>query len=270
MPVENNPAAGETTYQVILDLFQGPLDLLLQLIERKKLDITRVSLAMVTDQYLEYVSRMKDVPLSLMANFLAVAARLLLIKSRSLLPAPPLLVVDEEEDPAEVLARQLKEYRRFKEIAGLMGQRHAAGLRSYVRVMASPEVPRQLVPGAVTLEDLVAAVQSALARLDGDEVPLPSTVVVTPHPVTIHDKITIIKKYLQRGEVSFYSLLRGARARVEVIVTFLALLELLKQKAIQVQQDELFGDILIIPTKSDDGDAGAVTDAIAISQPSSV
>ena len=240
----------ETAYRVKLDLFAGPLDLLLQLIERRKLDITSISLAEVTDQYLGYVAQMENVSLRLLADFLDVAARLLLIKSRSLLPAPPALAADEEEDPAEALAQQLKAYRRFKGVAALIGERHKAGLRSYVRLTTRPAVPSgRLVPDGVTLADLLAAVQEALTRLAGEEQFLPATVVVTPHPITIHDKIALIRRHLGRGHVRFRDLLKEANGRVEVIVTFMAVLELLKQQSVRVEQGELFGDILIVPVE---------------------
>ncbi len=238
----------EAVYQVKLDLFAGPLDLLLQLIERRKLNITNISLAEVTDQYLEYVAKMEDVSPRLLANFLDVAARLLLIKSRSLLPAPPALAAgEEEEDTAEALAQQLKAYRRFKQIAMVIGARHTAGLRSYLRLAPLPVRREMLAPNDVTLADLLVAVQEALTRLAGDDQPLPDTVVMTPHPVTIHDKIALIRRHLQRGHTRFRDLLRKASSRVEVIVTFMAVLELLKRKSVRVEQGELFGDILIVP-----------------------
>src|SRR5512136_2070141 len=108
----------EDPYQVRIPAFEGPLDLLLQLIEREKLDISAVSLAQVADQFLAYVRELETVAAEVLADFLAVAARLVLIKSRALLPRPaPAAGEEEEEDPAEALARQLREYKRYREAA---------------------------------------------------------------------------------------------------------------------------------------------------------
>src|SRR5512137_283080 len=108
----------DETYQVRLPVFEGPLDLLLQLIERERLDISVVSIAAVTEQFLIYVRQIEDIQPDTLADFLVMAARLVWIKSRILLPQPARPDDDEEEDPAEALARQLKEYKRFKEAAG--------------------------------------------------------------------------------------------------------------------------------------------------------
>ena len=237
-------------YVIRLDNFEGPLDLLLHLIERRELDITAVAIAEVTDQYLEYLARAEHISPRLMADFIAMAARLLLIKSRALLPTPPTEDEDEEEDPAEALARQLRAYKQFRQIAHLLGEREKAHLRAYVRVAPPPALERRLEPGDVSLEDLVNALRRVLE--ERQEVPINSTV-VTPYTVTIQDKMEELRRLLaRRSRLDFTRLLRRSRHRQEIIVTFLAVLELIKRGEIAVWQEGVFGPIQLERGKSPD------------------
>jgi len=226
-------------------VFQGPLDLLLHLIEQQELDITKVALAQVTDQYLAYINILKEIEVEFLTDFLVVAAKLLLIKSQALLPKPPPSLADEEEeDLGDQLARQLLEYKRFKEVAQELRQREAAGLRSFVRLAPPPKIEPRLSPGEVTLDDLVAAVRQALAVRPPEPV---VDEVVSPVTVTIGQQMALIRDALTRQrQISFHRLLRQAAGRVEIIVTFLAVLELIKQYVIDVRQDTLFGEIVIL------------------------
>lgn len=230
-----------TSYQVQLEVFEGPLDLLLHLIEKAELDITKVSLARVTDQYLEHIKRLRETSAEYLADFLVVAAKLLLIKSRALLPAPPPL--EEEKDAGDELARQLIEYKRFKEAALQLRRREAAGLRTYLRVAPPPRPHPQLGLSDITLVDLVSALQQALEFLP----PLPDVNhIVTPLKVSVDERIEHIRASVHNHErVSFTVLLRESRSRLEIIVTFLALLELIKRCEVLVQQDSLFGEIIV-------------------------
>ncbi|MFN2167176.1 MAG: segregation and condensation protein A, partial [Anaerolineae bacterium] len=151
------------TYQVSLPVFEGPLDLLLHLIERQELDITQVSLARVTNQYLDHLARISERNPDNLADFIVVAAKLLLIKSRVLLPRPPAPPASEEEDVGEDLVRQLIEYKRFKEAAHWLQEVEAQGLRSYVRLAAAPRLDPVIDLGDVSLDDLLAAVREVLA-----------------------------------------------------------------------------------------------------------
>jgi segregation and condensation protein A len=232
----------KTPYQVKLQVFEGPLDLLLQLIEKRELDITKVSLAQVTDQYLEYISQLRELEAAALADFLVIAARLLLIKSQMLLPQPP-PIEEEEEDIGDELVRQLIAYKKFKEAAQELRQREEMGLRAYVRVAPPPRLERTLDMEGLTLDDLLEAVQQALAIT-----PLapPVSNVVTPIAITIGDKINQIEAALRRrGRVSFNRLLARATSRVEIIVAFLAVLELIKRQQVHVQQERAFGEIII-------------------------
>jgi segregation and condensation protein A len=238
------------TYRVQLEVFEGPLDLLLRLIRREELEITAISLAAVTDQFLAYVAQLhaNDAAIdperqAAMASFLEVAAQLLLIKSRELLPRPAGAGTDEdEEDPAELLAQRLREYARYKEAAQTLKQRNTAGLRSFVRVAPPPDLPRRVDLGDVSVEDLLAAVREAL-----EEHPAPPvSEVVERVTVTIDQRIELIRSVLRfQRSVSFRSLLRDCQSRIEIVVTFLGLLELMKAGEVAAAQHELFGEIMI-------------------------
>ncbi len=150
--------AGEAPYSVLLPVYEGPLDLLLELIERAELDITRVSLAQVTDQYLEYLRLIPAPDLSDLASFLVVAARLLQIKSEALLPRPPTRQPGEE-DPGDALARQLIAYKKYKQVAVLLAEREAAGLRSHLRLAPPPATESKLDPTGLSFDSLRRARQ---------------------------------------------------------------------------------------------------------------
>ena len=229
-------------YQVRLPIFEGPLDLLLHLIEREELDITAVALAQVTDHYLAYLAELEQRQIKELTDFLVVAARLLLIKSLALLPCPPSSLPAEAEDVGDELVHQLQIYKRFKQIAALLHEREAQGLYGYVRISPLPRLEPQLELGDVTLDDLLGAVQEAL-----DSMPVPPVgEVVRPITVTITNQITRIEDRLaHRSQIRFREALSVATTRVEVIVTLLALLELIKQDRVRVRQERLFGEIVI-------------------------
>lgn len=231
-------------YEVRLPVFEGPLDLLLHLIEQESLDITKISLAQVTDQYLDYISLLEELSAEALADFLVIAAKLLLIKSEMLLPRPPGAPgEEEEEDIGDELAHQLIEYKRFKEAAGGLKQREESGLRAYVRIAPPPRLDKPLDLEDVSLADLVEAVQRALNVRPPRP---PVSEVVTPFTVTVAEKMTFIEQKLERQQrVSFNQLLDQATSRQEIIVTFMAVLELIKLKGIEVRQDRLFGKIFI-------------------------
>jgi segregation and condensation protein A len=248
--IEQNQDHDTQSYQVQLSMYEGPMDLLLHLIEREELDITKVALAQVTDQYLAYLAILKQVEAEFLTDFLVMAAKLLLIKSQALLPKPPPSLEDEEEeDVGDQLARQLRVYKQFKTVAEMLRQRETDGLRNYIRVALPPKLEPKLTLGDVTLDDLIAAVRQALEVRPPD--PAVSEV-VSPMAVTIGEQMTLIRAELtRRSQISFQGLLSRAASRVEIIVTFLAVLELIKQYAIEVQQDSLFGDIVISQHKAD-------------------
>lgn len=229
-------------YRVRLTVFDGPLDLLLHLVEERSLDVTVIALAEVTDSFLLHVRQMDSPDPRVLAEFLSVAARLVLIKSRSLLPKPPPAAVedDEEEDVGEALARQLREYQQFKRAAASLQSREATGLRVFAREAAPPTRQAGVGLDGVTLVDLTTAFRRVLARMPA---PPPDGVAVTPHTITIEAKMAQLRERLSRGPLGFHAWLMEARSRSEVIAAFLALLELIKQHVVLAQQPAPFEDI---------------------------
>ncbi|MHB0923246.1 MAG: segregation and condensation protein A [Bellilinea sp.] len=242
--------AGHQTegYQVATAVYEGPLDLLLELIEHAELDITRLALAQVTDQYLEYMHLLQDRNAAEVSAFLVIAARLLQIKSAALLPRPPIdHAATDEEDPAEALARQLILYKRFKELAGYLVMREDAKLQTHLRLAPPPKTATniKLDLSGITLEDFLDSARavffnkSTLASLD---------TVVTMSRVTIREKIRSILTMLHGvSTTSFRALLGKNTPRLEIIVTFLAMLELVKRHIVAAEQTALFGDIELAP-----------------------
>lgn len=233
-----------SVYQVALPVFEGPLDLLLHLIEREELDITQVSLAQITNQYLEHLARLSERDPDNLADFLVVAAKLLLIKSRVLLPRPPSIGAPDEDDVGEDLVRQLIEYKKFREAALWLRTLEEQGCHSFVRLGGMPPLEKSVDLGEVSLDDLLAAVREVLAI----KPPAPSVDnAVSPIRITIADQIVLIEQETAHGRpLSFRRLLERSTSRLEVIVTLLALLEMVKQLRVTMTQDRLFGDIQIV------------------------
>jgi segregation and condensation protein A len=228
------------SYTVSTPLYEGPLDLLLHLIERAELDITKLALAKVTDQYLEHLKSIEESVPEEVSGFLVVAARLLQIKSEMLLPRPPARQ-PEEVDPADILARQLIVYKRFKELSNYLAERETANLRTYLRLAPIHKIEGNVDLDGLTLNDMVTAAYSVL--LDIDSKPALASV-VTPPRITIREKIMMIARYLQKNHNGTFTQLLSYNAyRLEVVVTFLALLELVKRSLIQTHQEQLFGEI---------------------------
>ena len=235
-------------YPVSLPIFDGPIGLLLHLIEREELDITEVSLVAITDQYLRAIEAMQEVDPEALADFLVVAARLLYIKSRGLLPQTE-GEEEEEERQSEALIQQLLDYRRFRAAAGELRLRASIGLRTITR-LAPPQMDRRLDLSALTIEKLADAAQKALDNLPNSPA-LPS---VRTYPVTVAEKIESIRKRIRGragengrtdGSLNFSALLSQSRSRQEIIVTFLAVLELVKQRELAAEQEETFGEIVL-------------------------
>jgi segregation and condensation protein A len=228
-------------YSVQIPVYEGPLDLLLQLIERAELDITAVALAQITDQYLAYIHQMQ-VPADEISAFLVVAAKLLQIKSEALLPRPPVRA-QGEEDVGEALAEQLRIYKRFKEIANWLDNRETKHLRTYLRLAPPPKIAGHLDLTGITLSDLLVAAEAIYA--EEREIAALGTVIAPPR-MTIREKIRLIAQRIQKeGHTTFAGLLGQKPTRLEVVVTFLALLELVKRYHVSARQELLFSDIQI-------------------------
>ncbi len=222
--------------------FEGPLELLLSLIEGRKLDITQVSLAEVADQYLERLAAEREnISLANLSEFLVIAARLILIKSKMLLPV--LEFTDEEEESMEDLELRLVEYKRFKDAAGVMDGMFSSGRRSFSRekFLGAPETFSP--PRSLSSEVLKRHFMSVLG-----DIPVREEVIeeVIEEVMSLEDRIVTLQASLRkRAEYGFRELIAVSENRMEVIVSFLAVLELVKQRYIIVRQGDAFGDIRI-------------------------
>lgn len=235
--------SSQESYRIITEVYEGPMDLLLDLIEKAQLDITRLALAQVTDQYLEYMHNLEERKADEVSAFLVVAARLVQIKSAALLPRPSSTSTmgEDETDPGEELARQLLLYRCFKQIAQFLDARQQENLRTYLRLAPAPvKVEARVDLSDVTLTDLLQAARDVfLTRQTQADL---STVISLPR-VTIREKIFAIRNYLMQQSHGQFSQLLTSSNRIEIVVTFLALLELVKRHFVLANQPELFGEI---------------------------
>lgn len=236
------------TYRVRLPLFEGPLDLLLHLIQKNELDITAISLALVADQFIDHLQAIEEVSADVIADFLVVASKLLLIKSRLLLPKPPVFDDEEEEDPAELLARRLREYKKFKQAAEFLKQCEAERRRCYVRVAPPPPMETRIDWEAISLDDLIAALRRALEQ--EEDLP-PVGALVSPRKVTVREKIDWIEQLLHHGaQVPFQRVVGAAGSRIDIVVSLWAVLELIKRGRLRAYQSELFAEIYLEPAQA--------------------
>ena len=230
-------------YKVRLDIFEGPLDLLLYLVKQQEVDIYEVSLERITQQYLEFIEAFKALDLEIAGEFLVMASNLLYIKSRSLLPVDqqPPEEEAEDDDPRWELIRQLVEYKKFKEAAAHLGEREALQNSVFSRMSDSAEPPPERPLGEVSIFDLINAFNSVLKRLANKSEDLRE---IFEENFTVGDKIELIMKLTASGvALKFEELFAGAASRAEVVVTFLALLELVRLKQLRCKQDGPFGGI---------------------------
>lgn len=228
---------------IVLEKFEGPLALLLQLIEKEEMDITQVSLAKVADQYVAYLKQAKNIKPDEMADFLVVAARLLLIKSKALLP----YLYPEEEEEIQELEDQLKMYREFleatKKIEKMLGKKTFMFPREFNRKAIMNLNNTFSPPKKLKAEDLRQVFSDLLSRLRPAEKLEEKTL---EHLVNIEDKILSIQNLLlERIKVSFNKVLTSANNKTEIVVSFLAILEMMRQREVLLTQDELFAEIII-------------------------
>jgi len=235
----------ETEYKVRLEIFEGPLDLLLYLIKRDEIDIYDISLERITGQYLEYLQAFNELNIEVAGEFVVMAANLIYLKSRSLLPVdqqPPEEEVDED-DPRWDLIRQLIEYKKFKEAAGQLQVRQLEQERIFARIGSgfTPETA-SLHLGEVGIFQLINAFQNVIKRLEARE----DLQEIFGENYTVSDKIERILQTLADGRsVKFSELFARLASRVEIVVTFLALLELIRLKQVRAIQSNEFDEIEI-------------------------
>jgi segregation and condensation protein A len=236
----------ETDYKVKLEVFEGPLDLLLFLIKRDEIDIYDISIERITRQYLEYLQAFKELNIEVAGEFLVMAANLIYMKSRSLLPVDqrPPDEEAEEDDPRWELIRQLIEYKKFKEVAADLHIREIEQQHRFARsANGSPElVLAPLRLGEVGIFQLINAFQNVIKRIEARQ----DLREIFDDQFTVSDKIEVILQRVNSGgRLRFSELFETMISRVEIVVTFLALLELIRLKQVRAIQADPLGEIEI-------------------------
>ncbi len=233
-------------YKVKLEVFEGPLDLLLYLIKKDEVDIYDIPIELITRQYMEYLGLMRMLDLDIAGEFLVMAATLMMIKSRMLLPPEdrPELEI-EEEDPRWELIRQLIEYKKFKDAAASLQEMESRTGDMFLRSAEDPVVAKEQ-PGVgledVTIFDLIASFNEALKRIQVNEIGE-----IMAERFTVADGIeSILQRIRTETQIVFTSLFRPLITRHEIICTFLALLEMIRLRQVVARQAAVFGDIMIM------------------------
>ncbi len=234
-------------YKVKLEVFEGPLDLLLYLIKRDEVDIYDISIERITKQYLSYLDAFQVLNIELAGEFIVMAANLLYIKSRTLLPVEQQMAEEdaEEDDPRWELIRQLIEYKKFKEAASLMRDQEAMQENLFARVPVTPDLApsENLLVDEVGIFDLIHAFQKILKRLEKKPEDLRE---IFAENFTVSDKIDHVLRLTSSGvPIRFEELFADAAGRTEIVVTFLAMLELIRLKQLRVRQESLCAEIWI-------------------------
>ena len=223
--------------EVILEAFEGPLDLLLYLIKKQNLDILDIPIAEITRQYMEYVELMKSLNLELAGEYLVMAAMLAEIKSRMLLPKPQ--VEEEEDDPRAELVRRLQEYERFRKAAHDLEEMPREGRDFYVTESIEYDRPVRDNQPTVTLDELLKALKGVLERADHF-----SHHHIQREPLSVRERMSIVLGMVKRDTyIDFTSLFSAEEGRAGVVVTLLAVLELIKSSLIELVQNESYGPI---------------------------
>jgi segregation and condensation protein A len=235
-----------TMLAVSTPVFEGPLDLLLHLIEREELEITSVSLIQVTDQYIGMLRAQDQIDLRALADFVAVGAKLLFLKSRALLPRTPEQLAEDEviaEEIATDLTAQLEEYRAYKNAASYLRDLEEAGHRSFPRIAPPPSDWAPTGLEQVTMKKLLAALAKALERLP----PEPEPERLRRQVLNIAERRqTLLSRIKVTGRLAFTRLIEDCESRFEAIITFLAVLDLLKTEDLLAEQESAFGEIMLI------------------------
>lgn len=243
--------------QVFLETFEGPLDLLLYLIQKQNLDILNIPISKITEQYLQYIALMRELQLDLAAEYLVMAALLLEIKSRMLLPREEEEGDSEAElDPRKQLVQQLQEYARFRKVAEQLGELPSVGRDTFLLDIDMPDIPQTRIPPQIPLQDLLAAMQEVLLRME-----LYSAHQILQEPLSVRERMTQVLDLLQKQlRADFPTLYTLAEGRAGVVVALLASLELVKEKLILIEQKQEFGTINLLAKPDDDGTYQAAFD----------
>jgi len=231
-------------YKVELEIFEGPLDLLLYLIKKDEVDIYDIPIELITNQYMQYLDVLKMLDLNIAGDFLVMAATLMMIKSRMLLPVDERSEEEEEEeDPRWDLVRQLVEYKKFKDAALHLEEFESVQQNIFAREGDGVQLGEEadMVMRDVNIFDLISAFSDALKNIEREDLRE-----IFAERFTVAEKVDyIVQSLKQHGQIAFSSLFEGVTSRSEVVCTFLALLELIRLKQICARQNETFSDIVI-------------------------
>jgi len=243
----------EAENRVSLEIFEGPLDLLLYLIKKDEVDIYEVSIERITDQYLEYIDTFKILNIELASEFIVMAANLMYIKSRTLLPRNEQAPEEDidEEDPRWELIRQLVEYKKFKDAANYLEKREVENQKFYsAEQQFCDDLEEDGEPIVnVGIFELIQAFQGVLKRFDDED----DLTEIADDRFTVSDKIDYLITNVSKGQkVKFYQLFEEASTKSEVLVTFLALLELIRLNEFQVRQNGVLGEIELTRSNLDE------------------
>ncbi|MCB1153537.1 segregation/condensation protein A [bacterium] len=243
-------------YRITIPDFEGPLDLLLHLVRKSEYDIFDIPISKITHQYLEFIEMMRELNLEVAGEYLVMSATLMKIKSALLLPQPEVADGEEApEDPRAELVRQMLEYERFRDAAYQMDEREMLGRDVFARKFTAPEIEEALAePGELraTIYELMKAFQQVLKRVPKDNIHH-----IAPERFSVRQRMTQITEILAKNErVSFESLFDHQTTKIEVVTTFLAILELMKLNMVFIVQDEQFGSIGIT-SRIEAAEAGA-------------
>jgi segregation and condensation protein A len=231
-------------YNIKIPVFEGPFDLLLHLIKEAKIDIYDIPIALITRQYLQYIEMMKELNLEIAGDFLVMASTLIHIKSRMLLPPDEESPLDEQEDPRLELVQKLLEYQTFKEAASTLRHREDEWKKVFSKDPLSDE-DEELYLIDVNLFDLMSAFKKLLETVS------PDIMTITKETLTVKDRMSVIMETIEGLDaMRFEEIFKGSRTRIQLIVTFVALLELIRLGLVRVYQEKEFGNIWVInPSK---------------------
>ncbi|MGB9716659.1 MAG: segregation and condensation protein A [Thermodesulfovibrionales bacterium] len=228
-------------YKIKIPIFEGPLDLLLHLIRENKIDIYDIPISLITRQYLQYLEIMKELNLDIAGEFLAMAATLIYIKSRMLLPSDEEAPPEEQEDPRRELVERLIEYQKFKDAALKLREREEEWTKVYRREPELDQDDGEIYLSDVSLFDLLSAFKKIL------ETAPPEIGKITKETLTVKDKMSLIMEIIEeKNTVRFEEFFKDGITRTKIIVTFIALLELIRLGLIRAYQERHFGNIWII------------------------
>lgn len=235
-----------SSFCVTLRQFEGPLDVLLHLIREQELDIYDIPIARITDQYLDYLRHMEEVDLGLAGEFVVMAATLMEIKSRFLLPRPPAPEHDEGPDPRDELVRRLLEYEKYREVAALLGDHEEARRLLFSRTVEVDPSDLPPVPsGTVTSVDLLAALKRVLEEVGEGKAPITT---IPRQKITLRMKMGEMLRRVREcgGRMAFSQMFSQERTRTQIVMAFLALLELVRLGKLVAEQDERCGEIQLL------------------------